>query len=213
MPYLRQQGIRQIDSMVISHGDNDHRGGFESIQRQITIDKLYSGVPEKLEKYTPITCEQTIQWEWDGVLFSFLHPDKSVNFKKNDRSCVLRVDAPGGSILLTGDIHKRSERHLLAHQSSSLQADILVAPHHGSKTSSHTDFVKAVAASYVIFTSGYRNRFHHPHKTVVQRYADNGALLLDSASHGAIQFLINAQDGISAPLTYRQILSRHWSRD
>ncbi len=213
MPYLRQQGHKQVDTMVISHGDNDHRGGFESVNKQISIKQLYTGAPEKLKKYNPIACEQSIQWQWDGVTFSFLHPDKPGYYKKNDRSCVLRIDAPGGSILLTGDIHKRSERRLLSDQHDALAADILVAPHHGSKTSSHAAFIKAVAAKHVIFTSGYRNHFKHPNKLVLQRYISTGSQLYDSARHGAIQFMITRQQGVSLPLTYRQHLSRHWSRD
>lgn len=213
LPYLYQRDIKQVDTMVISHGDNDHRGGFESVQKNIGIRKLYSGTPEKLIQFSPLACQQSIQWQWDGVRFTFLHPDKLESFKKNDRSCVLKIESPGGSILLTGDIHKKSERHLLTEQASRLKSDILIAPHHGSKTSSHTDFIQAVSATYVIFTAGFHNRFHHPNAKVVQRYQQSGARLLDSATHGAIEFDIDSQSGISAPQTYRQLLSRHWKRN
>ena len=212
MPYLNQRGVRKLDALVISHADNDHRGGLDSVIRQISVDKLYAGVPEKIEAFSPVLCQASTRWQWDGVTFTFLHPDSSKRFHKNDRSCVLKVESPGGSLLLTGDIHKRSERYLLQSRPDSLKADIMVAPHHGSQSSSHTDFIQAVAAKYIIFASGYKNRFHHPSDKVVARYAKTNARLLDSANHGAIQFDIGAQSGISEPRRFRQILSRHWNR-
>jgi len=213
MPYLNQRDIHKLDAVIISHTDNDHRGGLESLIQQVRVDKLYSGMPEKLQAFSPTLCQQSMHWQWDGVSFTFLHPDSSHRFRKNDRSCVLKVESPAGSILLTGDIHKRSERHLLQTSADALKADILVAPHHGSQSSSHSDFIEAVAADYVIFASGYKNRFRHPNKKVVARYAKTTAQLLDSANHGAIQFDIDTHSGISAPRRFRQLLSRHWSRE
>ncbi len=212
LPYLRQQGINRIDSVIISHGDNDHRGGFDSVSKLMQIDRIYSGEPEKLASYPVVLCQRSMQWEWDGVTFMILHPVKEVNFRKNDRSCVLKVVSPGGSILLTGDIHRKSERYLIKHQRKLLSSDIMVAPHHGSKTSSMPGFIQAVNARYVLFPAGYRNRFHHPNRKTYSRYAQSGAILLDSARHGAIQISIDAATGISRPITYRQLLSRHWNR-
>ena len=212
MPYLNQRGIHHLDAVVISHADNDHRGGLESLMNEISIDKLYTGMPEKIAQYSPELCQRSTQWQWDGVTFTFLHPDSNKKFRKNDRSCVLKIESAGGSILLTGDIHKRSERYLLKTQSSALKTDILVAPHHGSKSSSHAAFIKAAAATYVIFPAGYKNRFKHPAKQVRERYAVTGAQLLNSSEQGAIQFNIDAESGISRPRQYRQIAAKHWHR-
>jgi len=212
LPYLRQQGIGRIDSIIISHGDNDHRGGFESINKRIQIGRIYSGEPEKLASYPVTLCQRSMRWVWDGVTFTILHPVKEVKFRKNDRSCVLKVESPGGSVLFTGDIHRKSERFLLKYQRQMLSSDIMVAPHHGSKTSSLARFIQAVNARYVLFPVGYRNRFHHPNRKTYDRYAQSGAILLDSARHGAIVFRIDAATGISRPITYRQLLSRHWNR-
>ncbi len=212
MPYLNQRGIRKLDALVISHADNDHRGGLDSLIEQISVDKLYAGMPEKIQAFSPTLCQRSTHWQWDGVSFTFLHPDNNQRFKKNDRSCVLKIESPGGSILLTGDIHKRSERYMLKTHPDLLKADIMVAPHHGSQSSSHSGFIQAVAAKYVIFASGYKNRFRHPNDKVVARYTKTAAQLLDSANHGAIQFDIGTQSGISEPRSFRQLLSRHWSR-
>jgi len=212
IPYLRQQGVSKVDLLVISHGDNDHSGGAFSLNGQIDVMRIVSGEPEKLFPLEAGQCKQGMEWEWDGVKFSFLHPVEDKRFKKNDRSCVLKVISANGSILLTGDIHKKSERHLVKTAPSEIQADILVAPHHGSKTSSHTDFIDKVKPGYVIFPVGYRNRFKHPRPEVVKRYDLLGAEIYDSSSHGAIQFLLDGKSGISRPLTYRQANSHHWHR-
>lgn len=213
LPFLYHRNIKYIDRLVVSHGDNDHRGGFEAVQKNIAIGTVYSGTPQALLPFQALTCQQSMHWQWDGVDFTFLHPDTHQAYKKNDRSCVLKISSSAGSVLLTGDIHKKSERALLARSRSMLAADILIAPHHGSKTSSHPEFVSAVSASYVIFTAGYNNRFRHPHKDVVQRYQDNGAVLLDSGSHGAIEFQLRPDKTILPPRTYRQWLARHWKHN
>jgi len=212
LPYLRQQGLRKIDALVISHGDNDHSGGAQSLARQIKIDKVISGEPEKLMSLNASQCKRGAEWKWDGIKFRFLHPVEDKKFKKNDRSCVLKIISPAGSVLLTGDIHKKSERHLVDYTNPDLKSDILVAPHHGSKTSSHQAFIDTVQAQYVIFPVGYRNRFKHPRPVVKQRYQQTGAVIYNSSEHGAIQFKFGEQLPITAPLTYRQSQVRHWHR-
>jgi len=176
------------------------------------IDGLYSSDKDLIIKHAASLCESSIKWRWDGVQFSFLHPGKSPGFNDNDRSCVLKIDTAGGSILLTGDIHKRAERFLLKYQSDSLSADILVAPHHGSNTSSHYDFIEAVNPKYVLFGSAYRSRFGHPHPYVLKRYQELSSISLSSADNGAIQFVLSPEKGLSEPLSYRQSKRRHWNR-
>jgi len=213
VPYLRQQGIRDIDLLVISHGDNDHSGGMQSIISQVNTRTVMSGEPERLEMINVKACEKGYSWDWDGVRFKFLHPSRNKKFKKNDLSCVLKVMTESGSLLLTGDIHKKSERILVKYSETDLKSDILVAPHHGSETSSHQKFVDSVSAHYIVFPSGYRNRFKHPRPAVKKRYELTGANIYSSANHGAIQFILDKNTPISSPYTYRQLNRRHWHRD
>lgn len=236
IPFLNQNGIQKIDRLVVSHGDNDHIGGVHSILSKMQVTDVYTSVPDKLAKKTPKTiarvktrqCDDTQSWEWDGVVFRILHPpvhsgtghSSNVSFQNsfkgpfqgNDGSCVLHVEAPGGSVLLTGDIHTKSEQHLIKHYSEQLSASILVVPHHGSKTSSSDDFIRAVHPQYALFPSGYRNRFRHPAKMVTDRYQKQGIQMLDSASHGAIHFQIKSGKSLLPPETYRQIGRHYWNR-
>jgi len=213
VPYLRQTGIQRIDTLIISHGDNDHIGGFESVYSHYPVTKLYSGVPDKLKDFSALACQAGQAWEWDGVRFEMLHPPPNGGFTKNDVSCVLHISSPGGSVLLTGDIHRRSERYLLQTAPGALRAEILVAPHHGSKSSSSEAFIDRVDPRYVLFPVGYRNRFHHPNARVLQRYKKRGLRVYTSSEHGAIMFHIHPTRGILEPLAYRQANRHYWSRD
>lgn len=230
IPFLNQAGTKKLDRLIVSHGDNDHIGGVNSVLRQIPVSEIHTGAPDKFEhlsvksviKPTIKKCTNTQKWEWDGIVFQILHPPSAVNdslqdsFQGNDSSCVLHIQAPGGSILITGDIEKQSERYLLKHYPDKLPASILVVPHHGSKTSSTTAFIQAVSPQYALFAAGYRNRFRHPAKKVTDRYRKEGIKLLDSARHGTIQFKLKSEvepgKSLLPPETYRQTGRHYWNR-
>jgi competence protein ComEC len=134
-------------------------------------------------------CVQGERWEWDGVSFEFLHPRlaeyNDAGEKVNDRSCTLKIASRYGSVLLPGDIEKRAEADLV-HAGAALRADVVVAPHHGSRTSSTPAFVEAVAPGTVVYSVGYRNRFGHPHPAVSARYREAGARALRTDLAGAV---------------------------
>lgn len=206
-PFLRQQNINAIDVLVVSHGDNDHIGGAESLFRQFPIGQTYSSVPEMLP--APVEpCQAGQRWEWDGVSFEMLSPFGSLG-NENNNSCVLRVSSPSGSILLTGDIEQGAERLMVAHYGERLKTDLLIAPHHGSKTSSSQDFIAAVKPAYVFFPIGYLNRYNFPHPDVLKRYQANNAQVLDSAHSGAI----TVEPGAFSPESYRQTHGKYWNTD
>jgi len=142
-------------------------------------------------------CFDGQQWEWDGVRFSVLHPRYERHAdptpKTNDMSCVLRMDTAHGSALIPSDIEAISEAGLLSRHSSDLAADVLVAPHHGSKTSSTEAFIAAVKPSTVIFPVGYRNRFGHPRRDVVARYESGDRALYRTDQSGALSLDFLAQ--------------------
>lgn len=208
-PYLRAAGVRRLDVFLVSHRDTDHRGGAESVLRTLPVEKLLSSVPEILSTAGP--CHAGQSWNWDGVDFTMLGPTSETTGRKNDASCVLQVRSRYGSLLLPADIEVKAEKNLVEKWGGVLHSEILVAPHHGSKTSSSSAFIEAVAPRYVLFPVGYRNRYRHPHPAVVQRYADRGAILHDSAAAGALEFRFDAGGVDVAP--YRQHHRRYWYAD
>ena len=202
VPYLRAVGVTRLDGLVVSHADKDHSGGAASVLEQVPTAWLLHALPPQhallLGPERAMPCFDGQQWEWDGVRFAVLHPRYERHAdptpKTNDMSCVLRMDTAHGSALIPSDIEAVSEAGLLARHAPDLAADVLVVPHHGSKTSSTKDFIAAVSPNTVIFPVGYRNRFGHPRPDVVARYENgeramyrtdqDGALSLDFRSHG-----------------------------
>ncbi|MFT3742638.1 MAG: DNA internalization-related competence protein ComEC/Rec2 [Gammaproteobacteria bacterium] len=210
LPYLQAQHIQRVDTLMISHGDNDHIGGAATLLKNLPVAEIKTSVPEKiLPLFSAQYCLAGQSWAWDGVKFEVLYPFKSELGQNNNSSCVLRIISPTGSILLTGDIERAAEQFLLAHQSKSLTATVLVAPHHGSATSSTSDFIQAVSPTWVIFPVGYLNRFHFPDTKVVARYQGIGAHVLDTAQSGAITIKLNQHQAIQVE-EQRKIDRKFW---
>ena len=209
VPFLRQAGIDSLDTLIIGHGDNDHIGGANSLLQHYPAERLLTAVPDKLAGNAE-PCHQGQTWSWDGVRFSILHPARESTLKGNNASCVLKVETDGATLLLTGDIERQAEYLLVNRNPSALNANIMVAPHHGSKTSSSARFIEAVDPDYVLFPAGYRNRFNHPHPKVLDRYSLQNVRMLNSAEHGAIHFEM-AKNGVSPPESYRTSARRYWN--
>ncbi len=206
LPFLRSRGWQQVDRLILSHGDRDHAGGLKSLRRGIHIKHLASSEPKRFPGAT--ACEAGQRWRWDGVDFRILSPVVESPFRGNDRSCVLYISTPSGSVLLPGDIEKSAELKLLNAVSSLAPIDVLVAAHHGSKTSSTEAFIKAVHPRTVLFSVAYRNRFRFPHKRVVDRYRVLGSEMYRTDRDGSISFYANT-DG-SSPFTPHRDQARHF---
>lgn len=191
VPYLRTLGIKHLNTLVISHEDNDHIGGAASLLQVFSADKIFTSVPERLLTNHTQYCLRGLSWQWDGVDFKFLYPPADHMGLDNNSSCVLRISVDKQQILLTGDIEKAAEEYLLHNNLSELAATILVAPHHGSSTSSTIEFVQAVHPRYVLFPVGYLNKYHFPKANVVERYQQIGAKMYDTAQYGAIRFKLD----------------------
>ncbi len=187
VPYLRSQGISQINKVMVSHGDNDHIGGADSLLRQFKASEVITSVPQLLSRYSPTSCQTGQSWLWDGVQFSVLSPIPGAFFSDNDNSCVLQIKSQKYTALLPGDIEASAESVMVASYGERLKADVLIAPHHGSQTSSTRSFLQAVKPEIVLVPSGYRNQFGHPHPDVIERYRAAGFYWLTSAGEGAIQ--------------------------
>jgi competence protein ComEC len=195
VPYLRASGIGELDGIIVSHSDDDHSGGLHSILRDTRTGWLLHGQPEAEHggpaQPGPVQCERGQSWVWDGVPFAMLNPPAGAsaryNRRDNDYSCVLSVGAGTRRFLVTGDAERRGELELLE-SGIDLSAAVLIAGHHGSRTSSMDAFVEQVAPDYVVFTSGYRNRYHHPHHAVVERFRARGTRIRRSDLDGLIRF-------------------------
>lgn len=213
VPYLRAAGVRRLDTLVISHRDRDHEGGAASVLSMLPVGEILASLPfEHPLSMQPVAqrpCRAGERWHWDGVEFAVLHP---VEFdpkpRSNAVSCVLRVAAGGQAILLASDIEAAQESALAGRRPEALRADILVVPHHGSRTSSTPEFVAAVGAREAVFAVGYRNRFGHPKDEVVARYAASGARLHRTDRDGAIGFLLGV--GELQPRRERERRRRYW---
>ena len=215
VPYLRASGIRSLDGLIVSHDDLDHSGGALAVLQAVPVKQLFSPLSDvhPISEAAPHRrCSAGQRWEWDGVTFEMLHPQaESYNdfgLKDNDRGCVLRIVSPFGSVLLPADIERRSEQRILRESRERLSAEVLIAPHHGSRTSSTPDFVRAVAPRLVIFSVGYRNRFGHPHPAVVRRYREQGGERIRTDLAGALMVRISAA-GIETS-GWRQLERRYW---
>jgi competence protein ComEC len=217
VPYLRSIGVKQLDGFIVTHDDDDHWGGAASVLQALPVHWLKTSLPDLdplvVQAGPALRCEAGQQWEWDGVRFEMLHPARASYdepaIKDNDRGCVLKIEAPGGRALLPADIERRAESELLARARESLNADVLLAPHHGSRTSSTPDFVQAVGPRLVVIPAGYRNRLGHPHREVVERYRAVGAAIYRTDRDGAVTITMRA-DGAINVAPYRAVYRRYW---
>ena len=209
-PFLASQGVRRIERLVISHADRDHAGGLAGLAERIPIDRIDSGEPARLEVPGVEPCRAGEGWDWSGVTFRFVHP-ADAGFSGNDASCVLRVETGGRSVLLTGDIQARVERRLARESGDALASDVLIAGHHGSATSTHPDFLDAVAPGLVLFASGYANHFGFPVAEVRERVSARGIPALDTGLVGAIELRLGPNGAIEGPWTWRERAGRFWT--
>lgn len=211
VPFLQYRGLSTLDVVVVSHGDNDHIGGLNSVIEAIDVQRLLTSVPQKIDNFKAEHCAQQ-SWTWDGVYFEILHPESaSTHWQGNNASCVLRISAGDDSVLLTGDIEQAAELSLVARLRDDLSTDILVAAHHGSKTSSTIAFVDTVQAKIVLFPVGYRNRWNFPATKIVDRFTATGAQVYDTAQEGAISLLLGdtINDGFN-PKSFRDTSRYYW---
>ncbi|MFO1387853.1 DNA internalization-related competence protein ComEC/Rec2 [Cellvibrio sp.] len=214
VPYLQSQGINYLEHLVVSHNDLDHLGGLAGVLASTDVDDLWLGEPEKYQaqsKPVPVdTCHSQKPWQWDGVNFAFIRWPLKTNAKANNHSCVLMVEFNNHKILLTGDIEKDVERSLVE-QGGLSPVEVLLAPHHGSHTSSTPEFVAKLQPKVVVYSAGYHNQHGHPHADVQARYLAQGSRPLNTATGGALTFSwVNDDAEIRE---YRLFAKRYWFDD
>lgn len=204
-PYLKSTGVLKIDTLVVSHGDNDHFGGTAGLLKSVPVKRIFTSVPDRISQGEP--CIAGHSWIFDRVHFQFLSP-KDAAVSGNNASCVLHIESENGAVLLAGDIEAKMEQQLVAGTAAALSADVLLVPHHGSGTSSTPGFLSAVKPQLAVASYGYRNRYSHPHSRVLQNYHNAKIPFIGTANAGAITIRIGA-DGIQID-QYRNINKRFW---
>jgi competence protein ComEC len=220
-PFLRATGVRQLAGMIVTHQDSDHSGGALTLLQTVPVAWLASSLPEghdilarrATDGGMALRCEAGQRWTWDGVRFAVLQPTPALYAapagKPNDLSCVVRIDSDYGSVLLTGDLEARGELELVGREPSVLKSDVLLVPHHGSRTSSTAAFIEAVAPEIAVYTPGYRNRFGHPRPDVVARYDRAGVRGYRTDHDGALTFTF-APGSSRTPRAERAHDRRYW---
>ena len=205
LPYLRRLGVKEIDDLIISHADNDHIGGYQAVVDALSVKRIISSRQDKLP--TSQACVAGMSWQVAHSRFTFLSPQQDTPKGSNNWSCVLMVEHAGQKVLITGDIEKQVERFLVENNNE-LNADLMLVPHQGSKTSSTPAFIDAVNPSLAVVAAGYQNHYGHPHPTIMKRYQDAGINVLSTIEHGTIEIAID-QNGMVWN-SYRTKNRRFW---
>lgn len=215
VPFLRATGVTRLDGLVLSHDDIDHVGGAASVLQAVPVGWVASSLPQdhalRTQTAAFLPCLDGQHWEWDGVRFEMLHPapiERPRRGHDNDSSCVLKVTTASGSVLIPGDIESRTEAEIAARAGERARTTFLIAPHHGSRTSSSEALLDAVQPAAVAFTAGYRNRFGHPKPEVVERYRARNVETLRSDRDSAL--LVDFADGRMIVTRWRDAERRYW---
>ncbi|WOX05540.1 DNA internalization-related competence protein ComEC/Rec2 [Microbulbifer pacificus] len=194
-PYLLAEGRPQLDALIVSHGDRDHAGGVSGVMAQLEVGRLFAPgqLPQRLadlgapgfagpcvagrsESYG----ELELTWLWPG--------GEGLSGEENDHSCVALLEWRHVRVLLTGDISEDTERRLVVQYPGFAPIDVLLAPHHGSRTSSSPVLLDWANPAQVVFSTGFHHHFGHPHADVVARYAAHRVPMFNTAANGAVTF-------------------------
>lgn len=225
---LRSVGVRTLDELLISHGDMDHIGGAATVLAKVPVqrlrhsldadDALLKQASAQQNRPTQVVCQAGQRWEWDGVAFEILHPahpgawpdQAKRKVADNARSCVLRVHVHGRQALITGDLEAPQEQAVLQASAEQLRSDVLLVPHHGSKTSSTEAFLAAVKPRVAVVQAGARNRYGHPHPQVMGRYRAMGITVVQSKDCGAWSWQSDSSAQQAEGLCWRSAQKRYW---
>lgn len=197
LPYLAALNITKLDTIVVSHPDKDHRGGLKSIQSLVPVGDLVVNEPKYYHQGH--NCHEYPPWEWDGVQFKFL-PIGIAPSDRNNSCCVLKISSAAGSILFTGDIESKAERYLIDHYQEQMHAQVLVIPHHGSKTSSSPDFLRAIAPEFAVVSLGFDNKFGFPHDKTLASLSRLGIELYRTDACGMIEVVLPKIGVVARPV-------------
>lgn len=209
IPFLKSRGIGDLDTLIVSHADQDHAGGVRAIANQFEIGRTLVGETVPGLGVQQIPCSTASSWISDGVRFQFLHPPPGAGWQGNNASCVLEVATGNHRILLTGDIEAPVEAMLVENNLIG-PVNTVIVPHHGSRTSSSPDFVTRLRPELAIVSAGFGNRWGFPKTDVVRRWEHAGARLLETATSGAIGQRICIDSGVERLRRERWAVRKYW---
>ena len=207
IPYLKSLRAKQLSTVIVSHADNDHIGGYEDLASHFEISNLITSRVDKLPEAR--FCLAGTVWQEGLTEFEMISPDEHTPLGSNNQSCVLKIIHQGVSIIVTGDIEKQVERYLVS-SDQDLSADIMLVPHQGSKTSSTNDFIDVVNPNLALVAAGYLNHYRHPHPSVKQRYQDRDILFLSTIESGSIEITIDRHGYKVSSYRHSQKKFWHW---
>jgi competence protein ComEC len=209
VPWLRSAGEGTVDMLVVSHAHDDHSGGAATLVDAVEVTQILAGEELASMAQPQLKCRGGQAWLWDGVRFSVMHPALYPLQGSNNSSCVLEIAAGAHKILLAGDIEAPVENHLTRIGALS-PVDIVLVPHHGSRTSSSPAFVSALRPSVAIVSAGFDNRWGFPKEDVVERWQQAGARVMNTATSGAIHYRVCANTGVHLHSEQRVRMRRYW---
>jgi competence protein ComEC len=208
-PYLRSRGVTRLDTLLVSHADLDHAGGVGDVHAAFEIGRVFTGEALSVPDGAARACQSGDAWRADGVEFRLLHPTPLSAFEGNDASCVLSVTAGSVRLLLTGDVEAAAESAMLR-RNVLREHDVVVVPHHGSRTSSSRPFVDALGASIAIVSAARGNRWGLPKDDVVRRWQQAGSTVFNTAKDGAVMIRACGDRGIVSVVKQRHAGRRIW---
>lgn len=192
VPYMIKNGLFNINGIFISHWHIDHYSGLGKLVDELKIDYIFTGYENEdiIYNNTMIILKEGSNIEInDNLSIKVIWPESNSNFEnENNMSLVLLIEYFDKTILFTGDIEKEIENILLSNGISEI--DILMVPHHGSKTSSTENFITTLNPKYAIFSYG-QNNYGIPDSDVINRYKNNNSLILTTYENGEINFIID----------------------
>ena len=217
LPYLVGEGVRSLDAAIVSHGDLDHAGGLRGLSAELPIQRLFAPgkLGDKLGWQHPIPNSHCLAGQLQSVgslQIEWLWPQSDrVSGEENDHSCVALIHWHGVRLLLAGDISTAVEHQIAGGNPGFQPVDLLIAPHHGSRSSSSSRFIRWARPRSVVFSAGYRHHFGHPHSEVMSRYTRSGARLFNTAESGAVTFSWAKSDQLPL-VTEARNSGRFWHR-
>lgn len=206
LPFLKQQNVHKINTLIASHGDDDHAGGIGHLLRNFAVEQFYSSAREKFPQSE--ACFDGQSWQVKGATFRFMHPPRGYPYQGNDSSCVLWIAWQGKRILFPGDSSRIVEWRLHYAYPDFFPVNILIAGHHGSRSSSSLEFLQAASPEWIVIPAGYRNRYGFPKAEVIERYESLEIPYRITGQTGAVQ-LVSTENGWEV-LSWRREYKRLW---
>jgi competence protein ComEC len=205
LPFLKSKGITSLDKLILTHGDLDHIGGAEDLMKNIKIKEILitpnSGEKTEMKEIISLAVKRGISfkevrspysWKTKDYSFHILSPQDE-EYEGNNDSLVVYSEIGGLQWLFTGDLEEKGEKEFV--DSYDIQADVLKVGHHGSHTSTSTEFLDEIQPSIAVISAGRDNRFGHPHPEVIRRLKEQDVMIHTTAEHGALTYHLLGKQG------------------